>query len=100
MVGNLKNGDHSRQTNIRFRNMDYYESYINAFDEGYDAEDSIFNGYIYKTNTPQFNKVNISQYGSGGDFRHEIIEYRGNYCFIPTKVYCFVEYINFLTGQD
>ena len=46
MVGTLKVGDQIRQTHIRFRNMDDFESYINAIDEGYDAEDAIFNGYL------------------------------------------------------
>ena len=32
--------------------------------------------------------------------KHEINEHRGNNCFIPTKGYCFVKCINFLTGQD
>ena len=58
MVGNLKVGNQIRQTHIRFRNINDYEAYINSIDEGYDAEDSIFNGYVYKINTPQFNKVN------------------------------------------
>ena len=98
MVGNLKVGDQIRQTHVRFRNMNDFEAYIN--DEGYDADDCIFNGYIYKIDTPQFNKVKRSQYGNGCDFKHEIIEYRGNNCFIPTKGYCFVKCINFLTGQD
>ena len=34
MVGKLKVGDQIRQTHIRFRNIDDYESYINAIDEG------------------------------------------------------------------
>ena len=80
--------------------MDDYESYINSFDEGYDAEGVILNGHIYKINTPQFNKVIRSQYGNGGDFKHEIIECRGNNCFIPTKGYCLVKCVNFLTGED
>ena len=46
MVGSLKVGDQIRQTHISFRNMDDFESYINAIDEGYDAEDAIFNGFI------------------------------------------------------
>ena len=100
MVGNLKAGDQIRQTIIRFRNMDDYESYFNSIDEGYDAEDAIFNGYIYKINTPQFTKVNRSQYGNGCEYKHEIIEYQGNNCFIPTKGYCFVKCGNFLTGGD
>ena len=100
MVGTLLVGDQIRQTHIRFRNMDDFESYINSIDEGYDADDCIFNGYIYKIDTPIFNKVNRSQYGNGCDFKQEIIEYRGNNCFIPTKGYCFIKCIIFLTGQD
>ena len=100
MIGNLKVGDQVRQKHITFKNMDDFESYINSIDEGYDADDSIFNGYIYTLNTPQFNKVNRSQYGNGCSFDKIIIEYRGNNCFIPTKGYCFVKCNNYLTGQD
>ena len=100
MVGNLKVGDQIRQTHIRFRNMNDFEAYTNSIDEGYDAEDSNFNGYIQEIDTPIFNKVNRSQYGNGCDFKHEIIEYRGNNCFIPTKGYCFVKCNKYLTGQD
>ena len=99
MVSTLKVVDQSRQTHIRFRYISDYEAYINAIDEGYDA-DSFFNGYIYKINTPQFNFVDRSQYGNGCDFKHGIIEYQCNNCFIPTKGYCFVNCINFLTGED
>ena len=41
MVVSLKVGDEIRQTHIRFRNIDDYESYIHAIDEGYDAEDAV-----------------------------------------------------------
>ena len=100
MVGNLKVGDQIRQTHIKFRNFDDFEAYINAIDEGYDAEDAIFNGYIFKISTSQFNLVNRSQYGNGCDFKHEIVEYRGDNCFIPTKVFCFDICVNFLKGED
>ena len=100
MIGILKVGDQIRQTHFRFRNIDDYESYINSIDEGYDAEDAVFNGYIYKINTPKFNQVNSSQYGNGCDFKHEIIEDQGKNCFIPSKGYCFVKCINFLTGEE
>ena len=99
MVVNLKVGGQIRQTHNRFRNIDDFESYINSIEEGYDAEDAIFNGYIYKINTPHLNKVSRSQYGNGCDFKHQIIEYRGNKCFIPTIEYCSVKCINFLRGQ-
>ena len=100
MVVNLKIGDQIRQTKIRFRNISDYEAYINAIDQDYDSEDVLFNGYIYKLDTPQFNKVNRSQYDNGCSFDKLIVEYRGNNCFIPTKGYCFVKCINYLTGQD
>ena len=99
MIGNLKVGDQIRQTHIRFRNIDDFEAYFNAIDEGYDPEDAIFNGYVYEINTPKFNKVNRSQYGTGCDFKHGIIEYRGNNCSISTKGYCYVS-INFLTAEN
>ena len=50
-------------------------------------------------NTPQINKVNRSQYGNACAFKNEIIEYHGNKCFIPTKGYCFVKCVSFLTGE-
>ena len=74
MVGNLKVSDHIRQTHVRFRNMDDFKAYKDSIDEGYDADDCIFNGCIYNTNTSIFNKVKRSQYGNGCDFKHEIIE--------------------------
>ena len=95
LVGNLKVGDQIRQIRIRFRNITDYEAYINAIDPDYESEDSIFNGYIYEIDTPQFNLVNRSQYGNGCDFKHELIEYRGKDCYIPTKGYCFNERNNF-----
>ena len=100
MVGTLIVGDQLRQTHIRFRNMIDFETYINSINESYDADDSIFNGYVSKINTPKFNKIKRSDFGNGCDFQHEIIEYRGNNCFIPTKGYCFVKCVNFLNGQD
>ena len=100
MVGSLVIGDQIRQNHIRFRIITDYESYISAIDQDYESEDAIFNGYIYKINTPQFNLNKRSQYGNGCNFKHEIIEYQGNNCFIPTKGYCFVKCVNFLTGQE
>ena len=44
MFGKLSTGDQIRETLIIFRNMDDFESYVNAIDEGFEAEDAIFNG--------------------------------------------------------
>ena len=86
MVGNLKVGDQIPQTHNRFSNVADYESFNNSIDQDYDSEDAIFNGYIYKMNTPQFNRVVRSDYGIGCDFKHEFIKNRGNDCFVTTKV--------------
>ena len=67
---------------------------------GYDGEDVIFTGWLYKLNTPEFNKVNKSQYGRGTYLKQDIVEYKGNNCFIPTCGNCFIKCINFLTGKD
>ena len=40
------------------------------------------------------------QYGNGFDFKHEIIECRGNNCVIPTEGFCFVKCIIFKAGED
>ena len=85
MVGSLVIGNQIRQTHIGFRNFTDYEHYIKAIDHGYDSEGVINIGFFYKTDTPQFNLVNRSQYGNGCGFKHEFIEYRGNNCFIATK---------------
>ena len=100
MVGELSIADHIRQTHIRFRNINDYESYINAFEQDYVSEDAVFNGYSYKLNITQFNLVNRNQYGNGCDLKHEIIEYRANKCFIPTKRYFFIKCINYLSNSN
>ena len=42
MVGKLSPGDQIRETHIRFRDMYDFENYVNAIDEGYEAEAAIF----------------------------------------------------------
>ena len=100
MVGSLVFGDQLRTTHIGFKNVIDYEAHINAIDQVCDSDDASFNGYIYKINTAQFSLANRSQYGNGFDFKHGIIKYQGDNCFIPTIGYCFVKCINFITGEE
>ena len=44
------------KTNIRFKIVNDFESYINAIDIDYDSEDVTFTGNVYNINTTQFNK--------------------------------------------
>ena len=95
-------GPIEHKTNIRLKNMDDFESYINAIDVDYDSEDVIFTGYIYKLNIPQFNVVrrSASAYGRGTNYMQEIVEYHGQNCYIPTSGMCFFKCINYFTKKD
>ena len=48
LIGKMIIGPVEYKTNIRFKNMDDSERYINAIDVDYDSEDVIFTGYVYK----------------------------------------------------
>ena len=92
-------GHIEHETNVRFKNMDDFESYLNATDNEYDSEDVTFTGYVYKLNTPQFNGVNRSQNGKGTDFKQNYVEYIGNNRYIPTSGNCFKKCINYFTKK-
>ena len=93
-------GPVEHKTNIRFKNMDDFERYINAIDIDYDSEDVNFTGYIYKINTPHFKVVKRSAYGRGTNYMQEIVEYHGQNCYIPTSGMCFIKCINYFTKKD
>ena len=100
LIGSMLVGEVEQKTNIRFKNVDDFESYNNAIDNsGYDSEDVIFTGWLYKLNTPEFKKVNRSQYGRCTDFKQDIVEYIGNNCYIPTSGNCFIKCINSFTKK-
>ena len=82
------------KTNIRFKNMNDFERYINAIDIDYDSEDVTFTGYVYKLDTPQFKVVKRSAYGKGTNYMQVIVEYYGRNCYIPTSGMCFIKCIN------
>ena len=93
-------GPVEHKTNIRFKNMHDFESYINAIVIDYDSEDVIFIGFVYNLNTPQFNVVKKSAYGKGTNYMREIIEYHGQNCYFPTSGHCFIKCINYSTKKD
>ena len=93
-------GPIEHKTNIRFKNKDDFESYINAIDIDYDSEDVTFIGYVYKLNTPQFKVVKRSAHAKGTNCMKEILEYRGRNCFIPTSGMCFIKCNNYFTQKN
>ena len=93
-------GPIEHKTNIRFKNMDDFESYINAIDVNYDSGDLTFTGYIYKLNTPQFKVVKRSAYGKGTIYMQELVKYCGQNCYIATSGHCFIKCTNYFTKKD
>ena len=89
-------GPTEHKTNIRFKKMNSFRSYINRIDIDYDSKGVIFTWYVYEVNTPQFNRVNRSQYGRGTDFRQDLVEYKGNSFYILTSGTCFIKCIFFI----
>ena len=51
-----------KKTNIRFENIANYEVYKKAYGLDYDSEDVILTGWLYKLNTPDFNRAKKAQY--------------------------------------
>ena len=98
--GKMIIGPIEHKTNVRFKNMDDLERYINAIDIDYDSEDVTFTGYVYKLNTPHFKVVKRSAYGRGTNYMQKIVEYHGQNCYIPTSGMCFIKCINYFTKKD
>ena len=49
LIGSTLIGEIEQKTNVRFKNMDAFESYINGIDNsGYDSDDVIFTRWLYK----------------------------------------------------
>ena len=92
-------GPVEHKTNIRFKNIEDFESYINAIDIDYDSEDVTFTGYLYKLDTPQFQVVKRSAYGRGTIYMQEIVEYHGQNCYIPISGMCFIKCIIYFTKK-
>ena len=74
LIGKMIIGPDEHKTNIRFKNTDDFERYINTIDIDYDSEDVIFSGYVYKLDTPQFKVVKRSAYGKCTNHMQEIVE--------------------------
>ena len=100
LIGSLLIGEIEQRRNIRFKILGDFETYIDGIDDGYDAEDFIFTGWLYKLNTPEFNKVNRSQYERDVDFKQDIVQSIGNNYCNPTSSNCFIKSNKYFTSKD
>ena len=71
LIGLMIIGPVEHKTNIKFKKMHDFGSYINAIDFDYDSGDGTFTGYVYKLNTPRFKVVERSAYAKGTNFLQE-----------------------------
>ena len=70
MVRTMVVEENKKNTNFRLRIFKVYETYINNLDEnGYESDDAVFTGYLYKLETPIFFLVNRSGPRKGTDFK-------------------------------
>ena len=101
LIGSMLIGKIEQKTILRFQIVDDFETYLNALDKcGYDSDNNILTGWLYKLNTSEFNRINRSQYGRGTDFKQDIVEYTGSNCYFPKNGNCFLKFISHLTGKD
>ena len=70
---------------MRFKKFEAYQSYFKNNDMDYYTDDSLFTGFTYKTKTPEFDTVNLSEYARGTDYKQNFGEVFGNNCYISTN---------------
>ena len=88
-------GPVEQKTNLAYKSLDDFDSYINAIDISYDSEDNILTGYLYKTNTTKFKVVKRSPFGKSANYMKEIVEYNERSCDIPISEMCFIICISY-----
>ena len=100
LIGNLTIIGTTRKTNMRFRSVKDFDSYIEKVDDKYDGDEVIFTGDSIEYAQEEFQPVKRSNYGKGSNHLKDIEEYHGTNCFIPTGNNCFLKCINYLTDKD
>ena len=60
MSGSILIAEIEQKTIIRFKNLDDFQIYVKATNDGCDSEDLIFTGWLCKLNTPESIEVNRS----------------------------------------
>ena len=84
-----------QKTNITFRNVEDFETYISVIDVDYDRGDVIFTGWLCKVYTPQLSMVKRSKYCKGAGFKQVVVETLDNSFYIPTSGNCFIKFNNY-----
>ena len=100
MIGCILVGEIEQKTNMRLKDVDDFESFFNAIGNGrYDSDYVSFTGWLFELYTLEFNTVMRCQNGRGTDFKPDIVEYKGNNCYIPTSSNDFRKCANYFTNK-
>ena len=75
------------------------KSWRNKFNEHSDETEYQFIGII-RIVKDEFKRIHRSNFGKGADFKYDIKEYNGQYCYIPTSGNCFIKCVNYLNSQN
>ena len=87
-------------TNRFFKNNDELAKFIDKILDKYDDHPSIYyTGNIYRY-FRNFKRVNRSEHGRGADEFNDILEYKGDRCYIPSGNGCFLKCINYIFDKD
>ena len=87
-------------TNRFFKNSDELAKFIDKILAKYDDHPSIYyTGNIYRY-FRNFKRVNRSDHGRGANDFHNIEEYEGKNCYIPSGNGCFLKCINYIFDKD
>ena len=110
-TGKLKNGFFTNghftlgeegkiDTNRFFKDSKELSEFIDKILDQYDDHPSIYyTGNIYRY-FKNFKRVNRSKHGRGANEFNNILEYKGENCYIPSGNGCFLKCINFIFNKD
>ena len=87
-------------TNRFFKNSNELSEFIDKILDKYDDHPSIYyTGNIFRY-FKKFKRVNRSEHGRGANEFNNILEYKGQNCYIPSGNGCFLKCINYIFKKD
>ena len=92
-----------KNTKFRYRNFEEYDSNVNTQDKNDDCDETIFDGGLYSTDDPIFEKKNGSKFGEGADGLHNVFvlgDIFGDICYDTVgSNRCFLKSLGYLTDK-
>ena len=90
-----KDGFVRNDINLGFAHPKAIEQWFKSFNEKSNEDDYVFVGTVRYVKD-HFSRIKRSKWGTGASFKHDIFEYKGEHCHIPTGTNCFIKCFNHL----